>query len=233
VRSGVRLLVFHMGTWGFPLGGWGGGANRGIVHRRERKDAPGTPLPISLSWLECSHKEVGVPYSEPLSLSLAGCPVEGMECLPAVAWTFPVKLAVWMVTLEALKMREASALGVRSRKLLSTIVTAWSEMETAAPGKLESIVRFTPAKTPDFSLNIKIPGILILVCAPPPFPPHGPARSLSRVGFRPVLNISLRNDDFNSGSNPPFPCCRLQPFCRTFPCAKKRTGQSPLRHCDE
>jgi len=54
VRSGVQLLVFHMGTWGFSLGE----ANqRNLYISREKTDTLGTPLPISLKWLECSHKE--------------------------------------------------------------------------------------------------------------------------------------------------------------------------------
>jgi len=35
---------------------WGGRANRETAHQRETNHTPGTPRPISLSWLECSHK---------------------------------------------------------------------------------------------------------------------------------------------------------------------------------
>jgi len=54
-RSGVRLLIFHMGTWGFPLGE---AKQRELYISQETTDTLGTPLPISLKWLECSHKEM-------------------------------------------------------------------------------------------------------------------------------------------------------------------------------
>jgi len=55
--AGIRLLIFHMGTWGFSPGG---GQTEKIVHKRVTKDTPGRPLPLSLQWLECSHNEVFV-----------------------------------------------------------------------------------------------------------------------------------------------------------------------------
>jgi len=54
---GFRLLVFHMGTWGFFPGG---GQTKNLYPSENQKDTPGTPLQISLVWLECSHKEMWV-----------------------------------------------------------------------------------------------------------------------------------------------------------------------------
>jgi len=34
--------------------------NREIVHQQETKDTPGMPFPVSLSWLECTKKEMWV-----------------------------------------------------------------------------------------------------------------------------------------------------------------------------
>jgi len=56
-RFGVGLLVFHMGTWGpFP----GEGDTEKLYTCEKQKDTPGTPLPVSLSWLECCHKELWI-----------------------------------------------------------------------------------------------------------------------------------------------------------------------------
>jgi len=52
---GVQLLVSHMGTWGFSLGE---AKQRNLYISGETADTLGTPLPISLKWLECSHKEM-------------------------------------------------------------------------------------------------------------------------------------------------------------------------------
>jgi len=43
-----------MGTWGFSLGE----AKQRICTLAEKQDTLGTPLPISLKWLECSYKEL-------------------------------------------------------------------------------------------------------------------------------------------------------------------------------
>jgi hypothetical protein len=58
-RAGVQLLVFCMGTWGISLGE---AKTEKIVNcRPEIPQQPGTPLPISPRWLECTHKEMWVP----------------------------------------------------------------------------------------------------------------------------------------------------------------------------
>jgi len=70
----IRLTAFYLyptpgrsyGDMGISL--WGR-PNREIVHQRE---TPGTPLSISLSWLECPHKETWVLRSEIPSLPLSG-----------------------------------------------------------------------------------------------------------------------------------------------------------------
>jgi len=44
VRSGVRLLVFHMGTWGFPLVGGGGGQTEGLYTGEKERTHRGRPF---------------------------------------------------------------------------------------------------------------------------------------------------------------------------------------------
>jgi len=48
VTPGIRLMIYLMETWEV------------IVHQRETRDTLGTPLPVSLSRLECPHKEIWV-----------------------------------------------------------------------------------------------------------------------------------------------------------------------------
>jgi len=52
-------LIF---PWGRP--------NRDILHQREIKDTPGTPLPISLLWLECLQKEMVIAAKEAMTAEL-------------------------------------------------------------------------------------------------------------------------------------------------------------------
>jgi len=52
---GGTFLIFHMGTWGFSSGE---AKQRILLTTRETTDTLGTPLPISLKWLECSDKEI-------------------------------------------------------------------------------------------------------------------------------------------------------------------------------
>jgi len=52
------------GDLGIPLGE---AKERQLYTSEIQRDTPGTPLPISLSWLECSHKDIRVPSSEFLS----------------------------------------------------------------------------------------------------------------------------------------------------------------------
>jgi len=44
-----------LGTWGFSLGE---AKQRNLYTSWETTDTLGTPLPISLKWLECSHQEM-------------------------------------------------------------------------------------------------------------------------------------------------------------------------------
>jgi len=52
-------------TWGFFPGG--GQTERSYTGEKQ-KDTQETPLPISLSWLECAHKEMWAPRSKYLSI---------------------------------------------------------------------------------------------------------------------------------------------------------------------
>jgi len=53
----VSPLVFRLGTWGVIF--WVG-PNRELYTSEKQQDTPGPPLPVSLSWLECSHKGMWV-----------------------------------------------------------------------------------------------------------------------------------------------------------------------------
>jgi len=61
---GFNPRVGHLGTWDFP-----GGGHRDMVYIRNYNENLGTPLQISLWWLECVDDELSALAVTTLSLS--------------------------------------------------------------------------------------------------------------------------------------------------------------------